>query len=210
MLPFSHDEVVHGKGSLIGKMPGDRWQQFANLRAYFAFMWTHPGKKLLFMGSEIAQEREWNHDGEIDWALIEHPDHAQMQALVRALNRLYASEPALHQRDCRPGGLPLDRRRRCRQQRVRLCPLWRGRGGADRGAAQHDARSRTDYAIGLPRAGRWKEILNSDAADFGGGNIGNGGWVEASGESAHGLPASARVTIPPLGAVLLRYDGGVR
>ena len=208
VLPISHDEVVHGKGSLIGKMPGDRWRQFANLRAYLAFMWTHPGKKLLFMGSEIAQYREWNHDGEIEWALIEQPDHAQMQGFVRALNRLYASEPALHQRDADPRGFQWivgDDAAGSVFVYVRY---------GEEGAApivvllNMTPDARTDYAIGLPHAGRWKEILNSDAAAYGGGNIGNGGWVEASGEGSHGLPASARVTIPPLGAVLLKFEGG--
>ena len=102
ILPISHDEVVHGKGSLLGKMPGDRWQKFANLRAYFGFMWAHPGKKLLFMGGEIAQEREWNHDGEVDWFLLDDPNHAGIQRLVRDLNRLYRDEPALHRRDSSP------------------------------------------------------------------------------------------------------------
>ena len=120
ILPISHDEVVHGKGSLLGRMPGDRWQKFANLRAYLGFMWTHPGKKLLFMGSEIAQEREWNHDGEIDWYLLDDPNHAGIQRLVRDLNRVYRDEPALHARDSEPRGLPLDRRRRSRQLRLRL------------------------------------------------------------------------------------------
>ena len=104
ILPLSHDEVVYGKGSLIGKMPGDRWQRFANLRAYFGFMWAHPGKKLLFMGGEFAQEREWNHDGETRLALLDDPAHAGIQRLVRDLNRLYAAEPALHRRDCEPSG----------------------------------------------------------------------------------------------------------
>src|SRR5579885_833980 len=104
VLPLSHDEVVHGKGSLIGRMPGDRWQKFANLRAYFGFMWTHPGKKLLFMGGEIAQEHEWNHDGEVDWFLLDRPEHAGIQRLVRDLNRLYRAEPALHRRDTEAEG----------------------------------------------------------------------------------------------------------
>ena len=111
ILPLSHDEVVHGKGSLIGKMPGDRWQRFANLRAYFAFMWTHPGKKLLFMGGEFAQEREWNHDIGLDWQLLDDPLHAGVQRLVRDLNRLYRETPALHRLDCEADGFPLDRRR---------------------------------------------------------------------------------------------------
>ena len=208
VLPISHDEVVHGKGSLIGKMPGDRWRQFANLRAYLAFMWTHPGKKLLFMGSEIAQYREWNHDGEIEWGLIDQPDHAQMQALVRTLNRLYADEPALHQRDADPRGFQW-----IVGDDAAGSVFVYARYGAEGTAPivvllNMTPDARTDYPIGLPQVGRWKELLNTDAASFGGGNIGNGGWVEASGEGSHGLPASARVTIPPLGAVLLRYEAG--
>jgi len=207
VLPISHDEVVHGKGSLIGKMPGDRWRQFANLRAYLAFMWTHPGKKLLFMGSEIAQYREWNHDGEIEWGLIDTPEHAQIQAFVRALNRLYADEPALHERDADPAGF-----RWIVGDDAAQSAFVYARYGAEGSAPivillnmTPDARS--EYVIGLPRAGRWEEILNSDAAIYGGGNIGNGGSVQAVGEGMHGLPASARVTIPPLGAVLLKHVG---
>ena len=115
VLPLSHDEVVHGKGSLYGRVPGDAWQKLATLRAYFAFMWTHPGKKLLFMGGEFAQVREWNHDGEIDWALLRDPGHAGVQRLVGELNRLYRDEPALHARDAEPRRLSLDRRQRLRR-----------------------------------------------------------------------------------------------
>ena len=127
ILPLSHDEVVHGKGSLIGRMPGDRWQKFANLRAYFGFMWAHPGKKLLFMGGEIAQEREWNHDGEVDWFLLDDPNHAGMQRLVRDLNSLYRREPALHRARRERRGLPLGDRRRSRQLGLRLPAPGRAR-----------------------------------------------------------------------------------
>ena len=122
ILPLSHDEVVHGKGSLIGKMPGDRWQKFANLRAYFAFMWTHPGKKLLFMGGEFGQEREWNHDWGLDWGSLADPLHAGVQLLVRDLNRLYRATPALHQLDCEPERLCLDRRQQRQRKRAVLYP----------------------------------------------------------------------------------------
>jgi 1,4-alpha-glucan branching enzyme len=207
VLPISHDEVVHGKGSLIGKMPGDPWRQFANLRSYLAFMWTHPGKKLLFMGCEIAQSAEWNHDAELAWDLLATPAHAAIQALVCDLNRLYKQEPALHARDCDPAGF-----------------RWIVGDDADnsiyvyaRFAADNDApivvilnmtpTPQTGYQIGLPRAGRWQEILNSDAERYGGGNIGNGGWVDGQTMPANGQPASAHVTIPPLAALVLRFQG---
>ena len=207
VLPISHDEVVHGKGSLLGKMPGDRWQQFANLRAYLSFMWTHPGKKLLFMGCELGQPTEWNHDAQVDWSLLDQPEHAAVQRLVRDLNRLYAGEPALHARDADPGGF-----------------TWLVGGDADtsvfayaRFGREHDApvvvllnmtpEPRRGYELGLPRAGRWEEILNSDSERYGGANIGNGGTVWAERGGSHGQPASARVTFPPLGAVVLRWAG---
>ena len=162
VLPLSHDEVVHGKASLIGKMPGDRWQKFANLRAYFGFMWTHPGKKLLFMGGEFGQEREWSHDRSLDWHLLHQHEHAGLQRLVRDLNRLYQDEPALHQRDCDPAGFH-----------------WIEGGDADQSVfswERRDARGnpavvvsnftpvvRHDYCIGMPRGGVWRERLNTDA-----------------------------------------------
>ena len=125
ILPLSHDEVVYGKHSLLGRMPGDHWQRFANLRAYLGFMWTHPGKKLLFMGGEFGQEREWNHDAQPDWDLLDDPAHRGVQRLVRDLNRLYTAEPALHARDCDDTGLPLGRRRRPRAERLRLSAACR-------------------------------------------------------------------------------------
>jgi 1,4-alpha-glucan branching enzyme len=189
VLPLSHDEVVHGKGSLIGKMPGDRWQKFANLRAYFAFMWTHPGKKLLFMGGEFAQEREWNHDQSLDWHLLDDPMHAGVQSLVRDLNRLYRTEPALHELDCDAAGFE-----------------WIDGGDAENSVfvylrrARSDARSilvacnmtplvRHSYRIGVPAAGAWREILNTDAEPFGGSGVLNGP-MEAEPTGWHGRPFS--------------------
>ena len=164
VLPLSHDEVVHGKGSLIGKMPGDRWQKFANLRAYFAFMWTHPGKKLLFMGGEFAQEREWNHDIGLDWQLLDDPSHAGVQRLVRDLNRLYRSVPALHRRDCDPGGFEwIDANNGGESV---LSYLRRG-GDPDELAVvvcNFTPVPRSDYRIGVPRPGRYRERINTDAA----------------------------------------------
>ena len=207
VLPISHDEVVHGKGSLIGKMPGDRWRQFANLRAYFSFMWTHPGKKLLFMGCEIAQDIEWNHDTQVSWDLLDQPEHASMQRLLRDLNHLYTQEPALHARDADPSGFQwivgADAERSI---------LVYARHGAP-GAApvvvviNMSPDPQHDYCIGLPRAGQWREILNSDADMYGGGNIGNGGMVHASADPADGQPASAVIVVPPLAGLVLRFEG---
>ena len=206
VLPLSHDEVVHGKGSLIGKMPGDRWRKFATLRAYLGFMWTHPGKKLLFMGDEIAQEREWNHDGEIAWESLEQADHAGVQSLVRDLNRLYAEEPALHARDAEPAGfrwIVIDDSANSVFVYARFGPD----GSAPIVALLNmTPEPRHGYDIGLPAAGRWRELLNSDAARYGGGNIGNGGAIEAIAEPRHGQPASASMILPPLAIILLRHD----
>ena len=202
VLPLSHDEVVHGKGSLLGKMPGDRWQKFANLRAYFGFMWTHPGKKLLFMGCEFGQEREWNHDRSLDWHLLDQPEHAGLQRLVRDLNRLYREEPALYQRDCDPAGF-----------------AWIEGGDAEQSVFSFERRDaqgnpvvivanmtpvvRHDYGIGMPRGGVWRERLNTDAAEYGGSGIGNAGRVETSDTPLHGRPASASLTLPPLATIVL-------
>ena len=206
VLPLSHDEVVHGKGSLIGKMPGDRWQKFANLRAYFSFMWTHPGKKLLFMGGELAQEREWNHDGEIDWALLDRPEHAQMQRLVRDLNHVYSGEPALFRRDADPGGFHWiigdDS-----DNSVFAYARIGGEGDAPIVVLLNmTPNPHSGYRVGLPRAGQWREILNSDGAIYGGSNLGNGGVVHADALPFHHQPASAAVTLPPLAAILLRFE----
>ncbi len=205
ILPLSHDEVVHGKGSLIGKMPGDRWQRFANLRAYYGFMWGHPGKKLLFMGGEFAQEREWNHDRDLDWPSLDDPLHAGVQRAVRDLNRVYAAEPALHRRDCDGRGFMWavgDDRANSVYAFVRLAP---------------DAPSvlvvsnmtpvpRYNYRIGVPEAGSWHEIFNSDSGYYGGSNVGNAGTVEAAAISAHGQPHSVELTLPPLATIFLRHD----
>jgi 1,4-alpha-glucan branching enzyme len=206
VLPISHDEVVHGKGSLIGKMPGDRWGKLANLRAYFSFMWTHPGKKLLFMGCELGQEAEWNHDAQVAWELLDRPDHAAIQRLIRDLNRLYISEPALHALDTDPAGFDWIVRDDA-DASVFVFARHGGGGAPCVVCVNMSAEPRRGYTIGLPRAGRWQEFLNSDAAVYGGGNIGNGGSVEAIAIPAHGQPARAEIVLPPLGAVILRYEG---
>ncbi len=206
VLPLSHDEVVHGKGSLIGKMPGDRWQKFANLRAYFGFMWTHPGKKLLFMGGEFGQEREWDHDSGLDWHLLGLPDHRGLQRLVRDLNIIYRDTPALHERDCDPSGFAWIEGGDA-EQSVFSFERRDASGGSAVVVANMTPVVRNGYAIGMPHAGGWREALNTDAEIYGGGNIGNGGRVEAVATPMHGRPASASLTLPPLATIVLLPDG---
>jgi 1,4-alpha-glucan branching enzyme len=205
ILPLSHDEVVHGKGSLIGKMPGDRWQRFANLRAYFGFMWGHPGKKLLFMGDEFAHEREWNHDRELDWPSLDDPAHSGVQRLVRDLNRLYAAEPALHWRDCDASGFMWavgDDRSNSVFAFLRLAP--------DQASilvvSNMTPVPRHGYRIGVPHAGGWREVLNSDSGYYGGSNVGNAGRVETAHIATHGQAQSVELILPPLSTIFLRHD----
>ncbi|MFP3920253.1 MAG: 1,4-alpha-glucan branching protein GlgB [Dichotomicrobium sp.] len=203
ILPLSHDEVVHGKGSLIGKMPGDRWQKFANLRAYLAFMWTHPGKKLLFMGGEFAQEREWNHDRTLDWNLLSLPEHRGVQDLVRDLNRLYRSLPALHELDCEPAGF--DWVEANDAERSVLAYLRKGTGETPPAlvVCNFTPVVQYRYTVGVPLAGAWQERLNTDAAHYGGSNVGNLGLVHATDKAAHSQPASLELTLPPLATIVL-------
>jgi len=205
VLPLSHDEVVHGKGSLLGKMPGDRWQKFANLRAYFAFMWTHPGKKLMFMGGEFGQMAEFDHDGSPHWHLLDDDLHHGVQRLVRDLNRLYREEPALHRLDTEPGGFEWI----IGDDTANSVFAWRRVDGAGRElitVCNFTPVPRHGYRVGLPRAGRWVEVLNSDAGVYGGSNVGNGGVIYTDEISAHGRPQSAALVLPPLGTVVLRAD----
>lgn len=211
VLPLSHDEVVYGKGSLIRKMPGDEWQRFANLRAYLAFMWTYPGKKLLFMGGEIAQEREWNHDTGLDWDLLDAPKHKGVQLLVRDLNRAYRSLSALHRGDCDPAGfrwVVVDDAANSVFAYLRL-------GVGDEGAGDEapvlvvcnfTPVPRYGYRLGVPRTGTWREVLNTDAAAYGGSGVGNGGGGDADTVPSHGLPASLVLTLPPLATIVLRAE----
>ncbi|WP_421996845.1 1,4-alpha-glucan branching protein GlgB [Reyranella sp.] len=206
ILPISHDEVVHGKGSLLGKMPGDRWQKFANLRAYLGFMWTHPGKKLLFMGCEIAQPQEWNHDAEIAWPLLEDPAHAGMQRLVGDLNRLYADEKALHRRDAVPEGfrwLIGDDRANSVFAYLRL-----GEEGDPPilVVCNMTPVPRHGYRIGVPKPGRWREVGNTDSRFYGGSDMGNGGGAESLDEPAHGHAQSLLLTLPPLSTIMLKAE----
>jgi 1,4-alpha-glucan branching enzyme len=203
VMPLSHDEVVYGKGSLIRKMPGDEWQRFANLRAYLGFMWTMPGKKLLFMGGEFAQEREWNHDTGLDWHLLDDPRHAGMQKLVRDLNSAYREIGALHARDAEPEGF----RWVVVDDRDQSVFAWLRFGEPTDPPAlvvsNFTPVPRTAYRIGVPRGGAWREVINTDAAVYGGANMGNGGAVRADDIASHGLPASVLLTIPPLATVVL-------
>ena len=206
VLPLSHDEVVHGKRSLIGKMPGDRWQRFANLRAYFGFMWAHPGKKLLFMGGELAQEREWNEGAQLDWGALGDPLHRGMQRLIGDLNRAYVQEGALHALDADSAGFHWI----IGDDRANSVFVFY-RSGYE-GTAPVIAISnmtpvtRPKYQIGAPRKGRWREIVNTDAEIYGGSNVGNGGYVHTIDHRSHGQPFSIELTLPPLATLLLRFD----
>jgi 1,4-alpha-glucan branching enzyme len=202
ILPLSHDEVVHGKGSLYGKMAGgDKWQKLANLRALYAYMWAHPGKKLMFMGGEFAQEAEWDYARSLDWHLLEQPDHAGIRSLVRDLNRIYMNEPALWEVDSDPSGFwwlePNDADSnvlafaRASKKGERLVVF----------AANLSPVPRTGYRLGLPRATRWKEALNTDSTYYGGSDMGNMGGLEPEPIPWHNQPVSALVTLPPLAAV---------
>lgn len=202
ILPLSHDEVVHGKGSLLNKMPGDRWQKFANLRVYFGFMYGHPGKKLLFMGSEFAQEREWNHDHSLDWHLLDDPLHAGVQKLIRDLNRLYRHCPSLHQLDCEPEGFQwIDGGD---VENSVLSFLRRGRSNDDCTVivCNFTPVVRSGYRVGVPFAGIYHECINTDASEYGGSGVGNGGAVESAPVPAHGHSHSLGLTLPPLAALI--------
>ncbi len=198
VLPLSHDEVVHGKGSMLTKMAGDDWQKFANLRAYYAFMWAYPGKKLLFMGQEFAQRDEWAESRSLDWHLLEHESHQGMQNFVRDLNKTYSSIPAMHARDCEPEGFE-----------------WMNADDSENSVfawARHDGEGgqiivvvcnftpvpRESYQVPLPKRGRWTEVLNSDSKTYWGSGFGNMGGVDADAGAFMGKPASARITLPPL------------
>jgi 1,4-alpha-glucan branching enzyme len=204
VLPLSHDEVVHGKGSLLGKMPGNEWEKFANLRLLLGYMYGQPGKKLVFMGGEFAQEREWNHDVSLDWHLLARPPHLGVQRWVEDLNRLYRQEPALHRWDCRPEGFE-----------------WVDANDADNGVLTFLRRGqseeetvlvvchftpvpRTNYRVGVPRGGYWRELLNSDAHEYGGSGCGNAGGVEAAPVPWHGRHHSLNLTLPPLAALFFK------
>ena len=206
VLPLSHDEVVHGKASIMGRMPGDEWRRFATTRAYYGFMWGHPGKKLLFMGQEFGQIREWNFEAELDWPLLEKPLHGGLKDWVRDLNRLYRSVPALHARECEPEGF----RWIVVDDSAQSVLAWLRMGDVDdvpvAVVCNFTPVPREKYRIGLPSAGKWREILNSDAAIYGGAGGGNMGVVTAKATPSHGLPASAEIYVPPLAAIFLKFE----
>ncbi len=204
VLPISHDEVVHGKGSMVRKMPGDRWKQLANLRAYLGFMWAHPGKQLIFMGTEIAQEAEWAESRELDWWLLDHIEHRGVHDLVSNLNSAYRASPALWSQDQDPAGFSwIDANDSTNNV---FSFLRTARDGSHVACiANFSAVPHHDYHLGLPEVGTWTEILNTDAETYYGSGVGNFGSVEATAESWHARPASATIQLPPLGTVWLRW-----
>jgi 1,4-alpha-glucan branching enzyme len=206
MLPLSHDEVVHGKGSLIGKMSGDEWQQFASLRLMFGYMWTHPGKKLLFMGGEFGQKREWAHDESLEWHVLQYPLHAGVKQWVRDINQVYRESAALYTLDFSNDGFQwID----CNDaQASTLAYLRKGRNGEQvLVVCNFTPMPRDNYIVGAPRAGRWRERLNSDAKEYGGSGIGNFGSIETSPLPAHGQFHSLSLRLPPLAVLVLTPEG---
>jgi len=206
LLPLSHDEVVYGKGSLVNKMPGDSWQQFANLRALYGYMWAHPGKKLLFMGGEFGQRREWAHEGELEWQVAQLPEHAGVQRWVADLNRFYRGEPALWQLDFAQQGFEWIEANDAGHSTLAFLRKPRAGGPVLVAVCNLTPVPRQNYALGVPRAGRWTEVLNSDAKIYGGTGWGNLGGLEASPVGAQGRPFSLTLTLPPLATVYLRSD----
>jgi 1,4-alpha-glucan branching enzyme len=203
LLPISHDEVVHGKGSLINKMPGDSWQQLANVRVYLAFMWAHPGKQLLFMGQEFGQRSEWSEERGLDWWILDQPGHRGLFNLVGALNRVYRATPSLWARDNEPGGFELLDGGAAAENVITFV-RYDNDGSPVACLFNFSGEPHTGYTVGLPQAGVWEEILNTDAENFGGSGVGNLGQVHALAEPWAGRPASATLNLPPLGALWLR------
>jgi len=206
VLPLSHDEVVHGKGSLIGKMPGDEWRKFANLRVLFGYMFAQPGKKLLFMGDEFGQVREWAHDTSLEWDVLQYPVHHGMQRWVEELNRVYGNEPALHELDSDPRGFEwID----CNDNTASTLSLLR-KGTSSREnivvVCNFTPVPRIGYRLGVPGGGFWRELLNSDATEYGGSGMGNAGGVMAEEQPVHGRPYSLILTLPPLAVLILKAE----
>jgi 1,4-alpha-glucan branching enzyme len=201
ILPLSHDEVVHGKGSLLARMPGDRWQQLANLRALYGFMWAHPGKKLLFMGQEFAQEAEWSHERSLDWHLLEQREHAGIQSLVRDLNRVYRGEPALWRADNVADGF---RWLEAGDAAANVIAFIRsGDGRVLVCVANNSPVVREGYRVGVPHGGRWREALNTDSHRYGGAGAGNTGWLVADELPWNDQRHSVSLTLPPLAVLWL-------
>ena len=204
MLPISHDEVVHGKGSLLSKMPGDEWQRFANTRAFLTYMFAHPGKKLMFMGVEFGQVSEWNHNGPLPWWVLQFPVHAKLQVMVRELNHLYRREPALYEVDDTFAGFEWIDFLDAESSVIAFIRFAKNREDFILFACNFTPVPRTGYRLGVPQAGLYRELFNSDAEMFGGSNLGNGGAVMAEPQEFHGRPASLLITLPPLGVVAFK------
>jgi len=204
VLPLSHDEVVYGKGSLIGKMPGDDWQKFANLRALYGYMYAQPSKKLLFMGGEFGQWREWAHDASLQWELLGLPLHAGLQKWVRQLNHLYKDEPALHEADCDPAGFEWIDCNDADSSTLSLLRKGIRTSSLVLVVCNFTPVPRHNYRVGAPCGGYWRELLNSDAAEYGGSGMGNLGGVEAAPIPLHGRSHSLTITLPPLSATFFR------
>ncbi len=202
VLPISHDEVVHGKGSLLRKMPGDRWQQLANVRAYLSWQWAHPGKQLLFMGQEFAQDQEWAEQRELDWWLLGDADHEGVRRLVRDLNSVYLDSPALWSQDSDPAGFTWLEADDSGGNTVAFV-RWGSDGSAVVSVTNFSTQPREAFRLGLPFPGEWSEVINTDAEVYGGSGVGNLGTVTAHAEPHHGQPASASLRVPPLGTVWL-------
>jgi 1,4-alpha-glucan branching enzyme len=207
VLPLSHDEVVHGKASLLSKMPGDDWQKFANLRLLRGYMYAQPGKKLVFMGGEFGQRREWAHDESLEWHLLDYAPHQGIRKWVSDLNQLYRGEPALHEMDCDPAGFEwID----CNDSEASVLSFIRkGKSTGDivLVVCNFTPVPRPDYRIGVPRGGFWQEALNSDAQDYDGSGYGNQGGVEALPVSVHGRPFSLTIALPPLALMFFKSQG---
>ena len=206
VLPLSHDEVVHGKGSLIGKMPGDRWQKFANLRALYGYMYGQPGKKLLFMGGEFGQWREWNHDDGLDWDLLADPAHAGLSRWVEEMNALYRREPALHELDFDPAGFEWVDCHDAEQSVLTFLRKGRSTGDIFLVVCNFTPVPRHNYRVGVPRGGLWREVMNSDGREYGGSGQGNIGGADAAPISAHGRLHTLTITVPPLATVFFKSE----
>jgi 1,4-alpha-glucan branching enzyme len=207
VLPLSHDEVVYGKGSLIGKMPGDDWQKFANLRALYGYMWAHPGKKLLFMGGEFGQRREWTHEGELEWWVADLPEHAGIRHLIGDLNRVYRREPALHQVDFSPAGFEWVDVGNADMSIIAFLRKSAGAGAPLLVVCNFTPVPRDNFLLGVPERGLWREVINTDAREYGGAGWGNLGAVESVPVSSHGRLESLSLTLPPLSTLVLRWEG---
>jgi len=207
VLPLSHDEVVHGKGSLLGKMPGDDWQKFANLRLLLGYMYAQPGKKLLFMGAELGQWGEWHHDDSLDWHLLEHQRHAELKKWVEDINRFYQSEPALYELDCEPAGFEWIDGGDIEHSVISFIRKGKSANDIVLVACNFTPMTHFDYKIGVPRDGFWTELLNSDAEQYGGSGQGNLGGVKAAPVPWHGRSYSLNITVPPLATVFFKSNG---